>query len=92
MRPASSAFFAYSSAFELAGQGADATVTASYASTGLLQSGWIEGGEAISGRAAVVEARHGQGRVVLLGFRVQHRAQAYATFRLLFNALFTSAK
>jgi len=37
-----------------------------------------------------VEAKAGAGRVVLLGFRVQHRGQSLATFRLLFNALFTA--
>jgi hypothetical protein len=30
------------------------------------------------------------GRGVLLGFRIQHRAQSLATFRFLFNAIFTS--
>ena len=44
----------------------------------------------IAGRAAVVPARVGAGRVVLLGFRVQHRGQSLATFRLLFNAILTT--
>jgi hypothetical protein len=63
---------------------------ARYASSDLLLSGWLEGEQAIAGRAAVVEARAGAGRVVLLGFRVQHRGQSHATFRLLFNAILTA--
>ena len=60
---------------------------ARYADKDLLLSGWLEGGDVIAGRAAVVQAAVGAGRVVLLGFRVQHRGQSLATFRLLFNAL-----
>jgi hypothetical protein len=29
----------------------------------------------------------GTGRIVLLGFPVQHRGQSIATFRILFNAI-----
>jgi hypothetical protein len=62
-------------------------VVASYGRNPLLLSGWQLGGDRLEGRAAVVEARVGDGRVVLMGFRVQHRAQAHGTFKLLFNAL-----
>ena len=56
----------------------------------MLLSGWLEGEQVIAGRPAVVQVALGAGRVVLLGFPVQHRAQSLATFRLLFNAILTS--
>jgi hypothetical protein len=54
----------------------------------LVVSGYIEGGEALERRAAVVDLEVGEGRVVLIGLRPQHRAQTVRTFRLLFNALY----
>ena len=51
-------------------------------------SGYIEGAELLERRAAVVEYRVGEGRIVLIGFRPQHRAQTVRTFKLLFNALY----
>ena len=58
-----------------------------YAGRGILQSGWLVGEEAIANKAAMLSAKLGKGRVVLIGFRAQHRAQTYGTFKLLFNAL-----
>jgi hypothetical protein len=60
---------------------------ARYGEQDVLLSGWLEGERAIAGKGAVVEAHSGEGRAVLFGFRVQHRAQALGTFRLLFNAI-----
>ena len=38
-------------------------------------------------KAAMVAAKYGQGSVVLIGFRPQHRAQTHGTFKLVFNTL-----
>jgi hypothetical protein len=67
-------------------------VVARYADHDLLLSGWMSGERLLAGRAAVVEARLGDGRVVLLGFRVQHRGQPHATFKLLFNSLYLASQ
>ncbi len=56
----------------------------------ILLSGYLQGGERLERRAAVVDYRVGQGRVVLIGFRAQHRGQPLRTFKLLFNALYRS--
>jgi hypothetical protein len=88
-------YFTDSQAFEVQGGDADrpgvgkieSRVVVRYADTVLLASGWIRGASLIAGKPAIVEVDYGQGRIVLLGFRVQHRAQPHGTFRFLFNAV-----
>jgi hypothetical protein len=65
-------------------------VLARYSDTVLLESGWIKGEEMIADKPATVEIRYGQGRIILLGFRIQHRGQSHGTFPLLFNAILSS--
>ncbi|HET6203609.1 MAG TPA: M14 family metallopeptidase [Planctomycetota bacterium] len=88
-----SAFFVSSPAFttSLPSGKLDRRVAASYPARDLLQSGWILGEERLARRAAVVDVKVGPGRVALLGFRVQHRAQTPGTYKFLFNALFAAA-
>jgi hypothetical protein len=80
-------WFEGSPAFE-ADEGA---VALRYADGAPLLSGWLLGGERLRGRAALVEARLGKGRVVLFGFRPQYRAQSRVTYPALLNALYLSA-
>jgi hypothetical protein len=58
-----------------------------YADRDLLQSGWLLGEETLAKKAAMIVAQYEKGRVVLIGFRTQHRAQTHGTFKLLFNTL-----
>lgn len=53
----------------------------------ILLSGYAHGEEKLARKAAIVSFTRGQGRVVMFGFRVQHRAQTEGTFQLLFNAI-----
>ena len=66
---------------------AGTSVIARFAERDLLQSGWLLGENVIAGKPTLVSVPFGQGRVVLYGFRVQHRHQAHGTYKLLFNVL-----
>ncbi len=76
------------------GRELDRWVLATYpdAAPDVLLSGWIKGEDKLTGRAAAVATSFGKGRIVLLGFRPQHRAQTNATFPFLFNALYSSVE
>jgi len=63
-------------------------IVAKYAADNLLQSGWIYGEKLIQQKAAVVEVPQEKGRLILLGFPVQFRAQSRGTFKLLFNSIY----
>jgi hypothetical protein len=65
-------------------------VVARYPGTNPLQSGWIRGAEHLYNRIAAAEVGYKKGRVVLIGFRPQHRAQSHNTFKLLFNSIHLS--
>ena len=45
--------------------------------------------EAIEGKAAAVELAYGHGRIVLYGFKPQFRGQSHATYKYLFNELYS---
>ncbi len=57
----------------------------------ILRSGWLQGESYLAGKVGAAEVRVGKGRLVLLPLRVQNRAQTHGTFKLLFNAILTSA-
>jgi len=62
-------------------------VVVKYPERDILQSGWLIGEEKIAEKIAMLSVKYGEGRVVLIGFRTQHRGQTHGTFKLLFNAL-----
>jgi hypothetical protein len=65
----------------------DVEIFTTYVERDLLQSGWLIGEQVIAKKAAAVAVKHGEGTVVLIGFRPQHRDQTHGTFKLVFNAL-----
>jgi hypothetical protein len=67
------------------------SVAVMYPKSGLLRSGWLQGESYLANKVGAAETRLGKGRIVLLPLRVQNRAQTHGTFKLLFNAILTSA-
>ena len=53
----------------------------------MLQSGWLIGEKHLSRKIALIDAKHGEGRFVLMGFKPQNRAQTHGTYKFLFNSL-----
>ncbi len=67
--------------------GWDRKVVASYPEDEVLLSGWLLGEDVITRKAAVVDTKYKDGRVILIGIRCQNRAQSHGTYKFLLNAL-----
>jgi hypothetical protein len=80
------AYFINSSAYTAAAD-ANVRVIARYAKESVLLSGWLLGENKLRGQIALAEVGVGKGRIVLFGFRPQHRGQAWATLPFIWNAL-----
>ena len=63
-------------------------VVARYHDRDLLRGGWLDGEKHLVGMPALLDVGYGKGRIAMIGFRAQNRAQAYGTFKVLFNALY----
>jgi hypothetical protein len=84
----SAVYYARSPVFAVEPDAERITIVASYPERDILLSGYAQGEDRIAGRAALLEAEIGRGRVVMFGFRPQHRGQPHDTFRVLFNSLY----
>lgn len=67
------------------------SVAARYTEENLLQSGWLIGEEYLSERPLALEFRVGEGKVLILAFPAQHRAQTHGTYKFFFNGIFYGA-
>jgi hypothetical protein len=81
-----------SPAFSVSAGASGVTTPVTYPASNLLRSGWLLGENIIANKAAVVDAKYGNGSVALLGISVQHRAEAHGTYKLLFNSLLEGAE
>ncbi|MDQ3134845.1 MAG: M14 family metallopeptidase [Acidobacteriota bacterium] len=88
--PHMDAYFINSSAFAATDE-SRVRVVARYAEKDVLRSGWLLGEKLIAGQIALAEVGLGKGRVVLFGFRPQHRGQTWGTFPFIWNALDVAA-
>jgi Zinc carboxypeptidase len=80
------AYFIDSSAFEIS-DAAKVQSVATYAPKNALLSGWLLGEKYLNGKTALAQTVYGKGKIILFGFRPQHRGQTFATFPFVFNAL-----
>jgi hypothetical protein len=79
-------YFINSAAYEITDTAKVHTI-ARYAEKDALLSGWMLGEKYLNGKTALAEASYGKGKIILFGFRPQHRGQTWGTFPFIFNAL-----
>jgi len=85
--PTPAVWFENGPAFDIT-DASQASAVATYPASGNpLLSGWLLGGSKLNGKAAMVDVKHGKGRVVLYGFRPQYRGQSVATYPLIWAAM-----
>jgi hypothetical protein len=65
----------------------DRQVVAAYPEDEILMSGWLLGEQYLARKAAVVDTKWKEGRIILIGIRCQNRAQSHGTYKFLLNAL-----
>lgn len=65
----------------------DYTTIVRYKDKNLLKSGWLIGENKIAKKPAMISVKYGEGEIVIIGFRTQHRNQTDGTFKLLFNSV-----
>ena len=82
--------FFESTAFDISNSASNdqISVVAEYGDRDLMKGGWLDGEQHLANQAALVDVGYGMGRIALIGFRAQNRAQAHGTFKVLFNALY----
>lgn len=85
--PVPAVWFEDSPAFEITDPSKTRAVLTYQAQGNPLLSGWLLGAQKLNGKAAMVEATVGRGKVVLYGFRPQYRGQTNATLPLIWDAI-----
>jgi hypothetical protein len=81
-------YFVNNPAFKLLPYTKESKNIAFYGDSSPIRSGSLLGEERLLGKTALADIPIEKGRVVMYGFRVQHRGQTYGTYKLMLNALF----
>ena len=88
MPPLAAAMFVNNGGYTVADRtGTTVATVVRYSQGPLILSGWIVGEGRLRGAGAVLDVPMGRGRIIMLTFRVQNRAQTLGTFKLLFNSI-----
>jgi hypothetical protein len=95
-------YFVNSSAFEITNTSGGVSETSSgpgpvraiarYAKEDILRSGWLLGQDRLKDNVAIAEVGMGKGRIIIFGFRPQHRGQTWGTLPFIWNAINLAAK